>query len=171
MSNYNNVKSLIDKIDKMDYSYHSDVFNILRKYQLKYSKNNNGFFFDFQNLEDNIIDELTTYITNIENCVKISQEDTNTILPENASISPSPKDNTVTKHSLSEECIDVLKTLNDKMDNKLDVNPLLYIIDKDKQVTRRTTSNKFTIAKKKYSKPIIVEIKYTMLDLLSNDIT
>ena len=47
MTEYHTIKKLITKISTLDHSHHYDIFNILCRYNMTYSKNSNGFFFDF----------------------------------------------------------------------------------------------------------------------------
>lgn len=188
-SHYSNVKLLIEKIKILDHSCHYDVFNILCKYNLNYSRNNNGYFFDFQNLDEHVIQELTLYISNIENnigFIKTEQSMTpcseydNNIIPyqedsqneSSSSSNDSKKKNSIKnqkKNTLTEECVNILLELN--INNNVDLTPVLSIIQKDKTLTKKSTCNKFTLAKKKYSKPTVTDIKYTFNDLLVYDTT
>lgn len=185
MTNYKVVKKLIERINKLDHSYHYDIFNILCRHNKLYSKNNNGFFFDFQNLEDNIILDVLTFMDGLEqNLNKLSttrdtscDKTTNSTGDkldvessgcenenENENTSISSKENTTNQITLHQECVNTLLRLD--IDHDLTLKPLLNTIGKDKTVTKKTTNNKFTLAKKKYSKPIVQDTKYTLDDLL-----
>jgi hypothetical protein len=44
------------------YECHNIIFNILKIYNIPYSKNNNGIFINYNNLNDNIINIISNYI-------------------------------------------------------------------------------------------------------------
>jgi hypothetical protein len=52
------------------------------------------------------------------------------------------------------------------IDHEVQIKPLLSVIDKEKTITKKTTNNRFTLAKKKYSKAVIQDTKYTLDDIL-----
>jgi hypothetical protein len=182
MTNYHVVKKLIDRINKLDHSYHYDIFNILCRHNKSYSKNNNGFFFDFQNLEDAIVHDVIQFIDGLEHNLKMNKLSTNTNQFEldirlqnshnnqenisNNIVDPKTrlKESTSNSITLQEECMYTLVKLD--IDQELQIKPLLSMIDKEKTITKKTTNNRFTLAKKKYSKPVIQETKYTLDDLL-----
>lgn len=186
MTNYHVVKKLIDRINKLDHSYHYDIFNILCRHNKSYSKNNNGFFFDFQNLEDDIIHDVIQFIDGLEHNLKMNKLSTNTDQFEmdirlqnsynneenicNNVVDPKSsrlKESTSNPITLQEECMNTLVKLD--IDQEVQIKPLLSMIDKEKTITKKTTNNRFTLAKKKYSKPVIQETKYTLDDLLVMD--
>lgn len=181
MTNYHVVKKLIERINHLDHSYHYDIFNILCRHNKSYSKNNNGFFFDFQNLEDEIIHDVMYFIDGLENNLKMNkpsisqdsiyvniqsqnlynQENTNTDINKDKDISKDTINNQIT---LQEECVNTLLKLD--IDQEVQIKPLLSVIDKEKTITKKTTNNRFTLAKKKYSKAVIQDTKYTLDDIL-----
>lgn len=181
MTNYNVVKKLIERINKLDHSYHYDIFNILCRHNKSYSKNNNGFFFDFQNLEDAIIYDVMQFIDGLEHNMNKSstnldelklgiqlqnpynnQENISTNVDHKTRFKEESTNNPIT---LQEECVNTLVKLD--IDQEVQIKPLLSMIDKEKTITKKTTNNRFTLAKKKYSKPVIQETKYTLDDLLA----
>tara|TARA_B110000261_G_C13084443_1_gene357212 strand:+ start:2187 stop:2714 length:528 start_codon:yes stop_codon:yes gene_type:complete len=175
MTNYHSIKQLIDKIDKLAYSEHHDIFNILRTHNLNYSKNNNGCFFDFQKLDEAVLQELSEYIQNIE---KQSQtindkkcvDDMNKQIDEELVKENNDNDKKLINTStLTEECTGILIKLN--IENEIELDPLINMIEKDKCLHKRGITNRFTMAKKKYSKPVVIESKYTLSDLLTHDNT
>jgi hypothetical protein len=184
MTNYHVVKKLIDRINNLDHSYHYDIFNILCRHNKSYSKNNNGFFFDFQNLEDAIIHDVIQFIDGLEHTLKMNKLSTNLDQfemdtrfqnsynnQENISTNEDRQNRlneSTTNHiTLQEECVNTLVKLD--IDQEFQIKPLLSMIDKEKTITKKTTNNRFTLAKKKYSKPVIQDTKYTLNDLLVSE--
>lgn len=184
MTNYHVVKKLIDRINNLDHSYHYDIFNILCRHNKSYSKNNNGFFFDFQNLEEAIIHDVIQFIDGLEHNLQITKSSTNLDHfeldirlqnsynnQENRSTNEDHKNRSKESASnpitLQEECVNTLVKLD--IDQEFQIKPLLSMIDKEKTITKKTTNNRFTLAKKKYSKPVIQDTKYTLDDLLMSE--
>ena len=169
-SKYNNAKNLIDKINKLDRSYHFELLNILKNYNLSHSKNVNGFFFDFQNLDDDILQKLNIYVENIE--MNMRQDELSTercspnVVNESNSISQIKESSNIT--TVNNECYNILNNLST---NKKDIDMIMNTIEKDKPTQKRPLANKFTICKKKYSKPVINEIKYNIAEFLTYDDT
>lgn len=166
---YTNVKSLIERINKLDKSYHSDLFNILQKYKLSYSKNINGFFFDFQNLDQIIVEELDSYLDNIDNNVKHLEGNLNQSF-ETKEFTPATTildvKQTDTSMTLKEECYNVLNGISS---NKEKVERIMNALDTEKPIVKKLVTNKFTLYKKKYSKPVVSEVKYNVSECLTHD--
>lgn len=167
---YSNVKVLIDKIDKLDHTYHSDIFNILQKYGLNYSKNVNGFFFDFQNLDDKILTELTSYVHTIENNAKLTDNInlSNTLNNDDVDddIAKACSQKTNVNGTLYDESLAILTSISSDSGTILKIT---NVLEKEKTLTKRSLTNKFTLSKKKYSKMVIYDVKYNIHDLLTRD--
>lgn len=195
---YSVAKHLIEMIDNMDYQYHYDVFNILCKHNMTYSRNSNGFFFDFENLGDNVVKELSEYVSSVNTttaaamssssassqaipgsvCWDDSRKFTNDVtscggrkMKRNTCHDASASSSTSTKTAaskkaatLTEECIEILSRLN--ISENVDVAPLIGFLEREKVTSKKTSCNKFTLAKKKFGKPVIVDLKYTFNDVL-----
>ena len=172
---YPSVKHVIDKVKRLDHSHHYDIFNILRKYDLGFSQNNNGLFFDFDNINSDVLCELQTYLRQIQKRTdeqnnddqseKNESPECNVASSENPQ--PTPQPNKITKNQLMEECQSII--------NEIDTNPIQVVnvmASLDKDVTsslKRTAINQFNIAKKKFSKQIVSDTKYITSDLLFVD--
>ena len=172
MTNYHIVKKLIDRINLLDHSYHYDIFNILCRHNKSYSRNNNGFFFDFQNLEDEVIKDVINFIDGLEtNLINLSysNEDNVTSPIIDTKESKLEEDDRTQKQkksniSLNDECMDTLLKLDVKQE--VELKPIFNFLDKEKSLNKKTTNNRFTLAKKKYSKPVMQETKYSIDDIL-----
>jgi hypothetical protein len=58
-----NKNNFIDYLNQeSNYECHNIIFNILKMYNISYSKNNNGIFINYDNLNDNIIEIIINYI-------------------------------------------------------------------------------------------------------------
>lgn len=175
MTEYHTIKKLITKISTLDHSHHYDIFNILCRYNMTYSKNSNGFFFDFQNLDENVVRDISDFISSLESNAKssfdCSQESAHTNESSETTLDGitdrQDHDKTLKKTSLADECLQTVIQLN--VVDEVPISALMSALEKDRVVTKRTTSNRFTLAKKKYSKPVANEIKYTMSDILVSD--
>jgi len=169
---YQVIKSIIDKIKKLDNSLHHDVYTILKKYELNSTKNNNGIFFDMEEINLDIIDELNAYLEHSHNSKEIEDVDelidiNTTELCENETLPPEQKPKPV---SLLEECQQVVDELKPSTD--INVSHILSTLDKEKIAnSKKTAINIFSAAKKKYSKPVLSESRCAYRDILSIDIT
>ena len=137
---------------------------------MTYSKNSNGFFFDFQNLDKNVVKDISDFIASLQTNLN-NATDCDDTTPINDSVD-NPKDTTdqsdkLSKTSLSEECLQTVLQLN--VPEQVPIGSLMSTLERDRVVTKRTTSNRFTLAKKKYSKQVATDIKYTMSDILMCD--
>ena len=54
-----NLRNLIDNIDEF---HHKKIFEIIKKYNMNYSKNKNGIFINMNNLSKSVLDELNNYL-------------------------------------------------------------------------------------------------------------
>ena len=124
-----------------------------------------------------MIDDVLLFIDGLEsNLVKLSssQDKADSNVSDNKeSIGADLTHNVVTKHTptsqatLHDECMNTIVQLD--VNNDMHFKPMMNIIDKEKITSKKTTNNRFTLAKKKYSKPIIQETKYTLGDLLTHE--
>jgi hypothetical protein len=174
MTNYLNIKGLLDKIKQLDEKYHHDIYTILLKHDLKYSSNKNGIFFDLEFITKDVVNEVNEYINlidEIEGGMSIKDKATDKLLHQagcEAKLTQTCSDER--RYNLQDECNDILNTLKEPDDN-IDVSLVLTQMEKDKfNITKKTNVNKFTIAKKKYSKPVINECKNDAVVLLGYDI-
>jgi hypothetical protein len=66
------------KLKKKNKKYYIQIFNIINKNNIKYTKNLNGIFFNLNNVDNDILLELTIFLDNIDNCLNESENDTTT---------------------------------------------------------------------------------------------
>lgn len=171
---YNDSKYIIEKIKQIKSAYHYDVLTILNKYDIKHSKNKNGFFFDLSDISPVIVDEINEflkscdvreslfansydedtepYLNNPDSALTNLNKDNNVMLTQINKISiPSPL-------CLREECKQIVETISDL--SKSNIESILAQVEKDKTMNSKKYSiNKFTVAKKKYGKQVINDTK------------
>ena len=171
---YQSTKSIIDKIKKLDPSLHQDIYNILKKYQMNSTTNNNGIFFDMEDIDGDILNELADYLEQSQiskdtedrdelqdlNTVRTSVEET---ANHSERINP--------KVSLVEECQKLVHGLSPAVD--INVPSVLANLEKEKYdlSAKKTAITIFSAAKKKYSKPVLSESKCANNAILEVDTT
>lgn len=167
-----NTKELINLLKNVHSRYHYDIFIILKKYDIKYTRNNNGIFFDVDQIDQSILDELYNYMSALNSntdtdsthqseymshlistdLVKDNTSEENKHVNENNE--REEKVNKVTSKSLNEECENIVKNVMN--DDTLKVSKILHDIEKEKNyINKKTAINKFSVAKKKYAKQVI----------------
>jgi len=60
--NIDELKRLRHIIDNIDECHHKKIFEIIKKYNMNYSKNKNGIFVNMNNLTKSVLNELKTYL-------------------------------------------------------------------------------------------------------------
>tara|TARA_B100001059_G_scaffold236774_1_gene290178 strand:- start:9825 stop:10166 length:342 start_codon:yes stop_codon:yes gene_type:complete len=60
--NIDELKNLRNLIDNIDEFHHKKIFEIIKKYNMNYSKNKNGIFINMNNLSKSVLDELNNYL-------------------------------------------------------------------------------------------------------------
>lgn len=71
MNNNYEKKKLIENIDKLTKLEKNEVFNIIKKYNINYTSNNNGIFVDLQYFTEDIVKDLNNYMLFCKNNKKI----------------------------------------------------------------------------------------------------
>jgi len=66
------------KLKKHKRKYYIQLFNIIDKHNIKYTKNLNGIFFNLKNVDNNILLEINNFLDSIDNIVDESETDTTT---------------------------------------------------------------------------------------------
>ena len=66
------------KLKKHKKKYYIQLFNIINKNNIKYTKNLNGIFFNLNNVDNNILVEIGIFLDNIEKSLDESDTDTTT---------------------------------------------------------------------------------------------
>jgi hypothetical protein len=56
------IKKLIDDIEVMPKESHIEIFKIFRLYNVKFTENNNGVFFNMNNIDSKCLDKLDNYV-------------------------------------------------------------------------------------------------------------
>lgn len=171
---YQSTKSIIDKIKKLDPSLHQDIYNILKKYQLNSTTNNNGIFFNMEDIHADILNELVDYLEQSQISKDTEErdelQDLNTT-PTTFKETTNPSERRNAKASLVEECQNVVNGLSPHVD--INVASVLATLEKEKYdlSAKKTAINMFSAAKKKYSKPIVSDSKCANSDILELDTT
>jgi len=60
--NIDELKSLRNIIDNIDEFHHKEIFEIIKRYNMDYSRNKNGIFVNMNNLSQPVLSELKTYL-------------------------------------------------------------------------------------------------------------
>ena len=60
-------KQILSEIDKMSKENHEDIYNVIKKYDIKHTKNNNGIFINLSDVNEDCLNELIKYIKFINN--------------------------------------------------------------------------------------------------------
>lgn len=55
-------KKIFDEINKMNKENHENIFNIITKFNVSYTKNDNGIFINMLDIDDKCLNELIKYI-------------------------------------------------------------------------------------------------------------
>lgn len=167
-------KNIIDKIKKLNTSLHYDVYTILKKYELNSTKNNNGIFFNLEDVNDTIIDELNDYLEQSQHRNEHESNDEMINLNDNVVCDSNEKLDTLhvkPKITMHQECQNIVDSLSPKHD--INAVNILNTLEKEKHelINKRTAINVFSAVKKKYSKPIMSEYKYSNNEILEMDLT
>ena len=62
MANLNKLKLLKEKIESLDKNEHREILKIIKKYNCKFTENNNGIFINMNKLTDNVIFEMESFL-------------------------------------------------------------------------------------------------------------
>ena len=62
MININKLKSLKEKIETLDDPEQQEIMKIIKKYNCKFTENNNGVFINMNKLSTNVINEIDTFL-------------------------------------------------------------------------------------------------------------
>lgn len=60
-------KQILSEIDKMSKENHEDIYNVIKKHDIKHTKNNNGIFINLSDVNEDCLNELIKYIKFINN--------------------------------------------------------------------------------------------------------
>ncbi len=122
-------KFIIDKSKILKEEEHFEIFKIIKKYEIKFTKNSNGVFINLNKLPDKIIDEIykfVNYCIENKNLLKIDNN-------KRENIKKIIKDNLIQENYLSksnnfnnEPIINVNKGIKYNKKNETDQNELYY---------------------------------------------
>ena len=62
MTNITKLKSLKEKIELLEKTEHQEILKIIKRYECKYTENNNGVFINMNKLTDNVIEEIESFL-------------------------------------------------------------------------------------------------------------
>ena len=62
MANLNKLKLLKEKIEGLDNNEHREILKIIKRYNCKFTENNNGIFINMNKLSENVITELEAFL-------------------------------------------------------------------------------------------------------------
>lgn len=79
MANIVKLKSLKEKIESLDKTEHQEVLKIIKKYDCKFTENNNGVFINMNKLDENVINEIEAFLV-------FSDENNKMLIDRNSSI-------------------------------------------------------------------------------------
>jgi hypothetical protein len=62
MANLNRLKFLKEKIELLDDNEHREILKIIKKYNCKFTENNNGIFINMNKLSDSVLSEMDNFL-------------------------------------------------------------------------------------------------------------
>ena len=62
MTNITKLKSLKEKGIELEKTEHQEILKIIKRYECKYTENNNGVFINMNKLTDNVIEEIESFL-------------------------------------------------------------------------------------------------------------
>jgi hypothetical protein len=62
MTNINKLKSLKEKIEALEKTEHQEILQIIKRYECKFTENNNGVFINMNKLSDDVIKEIESFL-------------------------------------------------------------------------------------------------------------
>ena len=61
MTNINKLKSLKEKIEALEKTEHQEILKIIKRYECKFTENNNGVFINMNKLSEDVIKEIESF--------------------------------------------------------------------------------------------------------------
>lgn len=166
---YNNKsrKVLFEKIKEMNRTEHEEIFKIIRSknHNMTYSRNKNGIFFNLSTLDDDTIHDVSNFV---EYCMsnKKALDDYDQKINEckiNNSLTFVSLDN-IPKQSVPIEDWNTIVGTDSKALQKITVF-IENIINSHDRIGKKKANQKFSNAKKKYSKRACIERKFESEDI------
>lgn len=170
-------EKVILNLKKIDPKHHNRVYNeILKKHNLRYSKNQNGIFFNMEDISIDVIRELHNYIhflcktelkNNHEQFNYVGEREFDVDKKKGSGANVKTEHNNNTTTSNNDECEQVINSVSNNTDY-CDVKTILSTLEKDKTSHRKISQNKFLMAKKKFSKQFIADTRNICNELKSD---
>ena len=170
-------EKVIQNLKKIDNKQHQQIYHeVLKKHNLKYSKNQNGIFLNLEDVSTDIVRELHNYINLLSETEMTVKRDamlntaTTTTTTKDVSngyldSTPKPVPQLDNKCSQYNECEKVI--LENMQSVHVDVRNTLTALEKERALSHRKISqNKFLAAKKKFSKPTVMDTRNTCNELM-----
>lgn len=162
---------VIQNLKKIDSKQHKQIYHeVLKKHNLKYSKNQNGIFLNLEDVSIDIVRELYNYINLLSETELSTKRDImlKTIIKDgmNETNNSTPKSTSQLENKYT-HCNECEQVIVDNIKTKhVDVKAILTTLEKERSSCHRKISqNKFLTAKKKFSKPIVIDTKNTCNEL------
>jgi len=172
---YNNKsrKVLFEKINLMTKTEHEEIFKIIRdkNVDLNYSKNKNGVFLNLSSLSDETIHDVNNFVTYcINNKKELDDYDKkiNECKINNSLNNLSSYDSNDNDCKNNPDMIDKTQDWNSLVTDSKSIQKISQFIEKlmtdHDKIGKKKVNQKFSNAKKKYSKKICVERKFETED-------
>ena len=174
-------KLLFDKINILSSTEHEEIFRIISKYNIDFTQNKNGIFFNISAIDDEIIKEIDCFVTyslnnskeldeydkKLNEC-KINQKFDNMVCCHNQFSSSSllnSNNNNNTPNDFNNSVkvggeIDWAKILNNDAKKMKNVTTFVDMMNQDRdKICKKKINVKFYNAQKKYSKKYMTDKK------------
>jgi hypothetical protein len=183
-SDYEKLKNLADKINKLSSDVHLRVFDILKANNIHFSTNKNGVFVNFEHMPDSVVTEINDIIRLHESRralpdnrkTKLQQQQSQNEQQNNCTpttplnvpqeVASAGKGKQSVSSRLFEECKEMVKATSNDTSN---IQTIWNHFEKEKVVNKKCSVNKFVNAKKKYGRQIITESKHSSYCILDRD--
>lgn len=167
---YNNKyrKALFEKIRDMNKTEHEEIFKIIRanNQDMTYSKNKNGIFFNLSSMNDETINNVSNFVDYCLNNKKALDEYDQKIneCKINNNLTFVSLDN-IPKQNAKSEDWNAIAGGDTKAMQKISLF-IENIMNSHERISKKKANQKFSNAKKKYSKKTCVERKFETEDII-----
>lgn len=157
-----NRRLLINRIEKLGSIEHDEIFKIIKKSDVGYTQNSNGVFLNFSSLQDNIIQEIDTFVTYCEQNQKelddYDKKINNVKLNNINNVTLSSGDNLENVLNDKQELDD--KHWKTEVENNEKVKIFVNMLETNlEKIHKKNNNAKFVNAKKRLSKRLIPDKK------------
>ena len=159
-------KKLVEKVKKLKTTEHKEIFFILSKKNIVYSKNNNGIFINLKDVNDDVLDEIINFVDfSFRNNKELDTYEKDKLILKDTNKFENSQDDCSDSH--------LILYKNEKKMIEDENNLILNIFEKSEKVKKiskkiseenqisykKKVSCRYNTARKKYSKPIITQLK------------